>query len=71
MGKKPKRVMKMWDEVPVLRHDLRALLHWAAFGITRVSGGAYQQDAPDIIESYAKSIRFELPCRPNFRDEEE
>jgi len=52
------------DEVVILKHDLRALLHWAIFGIAHAKHGAYQ-DAKGIAESYSKAIKF----KPSFHPE--
>src|ERR1700735_2859510 len=43
--------------VPVMKHDLRALLFWAAIGISKSNSGAYA-DAPDIISCYATDVKL-------------
>jgi hypothetical protein len=47
--------------VEVVTDDLRALLFWANVGVRQSKGGAYEDDIANIIESYAKHIRMQLP----------
>lgn len=54
------------EAVQISRHDLRALLHWACNGVERSYGGSYE-DIDEIIYKYSKQIRFQLPCKPEFR----
>lgn len=59
------------DNVPVARHDLRALLFWASVGMSKSKGGAYadieeSRGDPGILLSYAQHIKFNLPYKPKF-----
>ena len=63
------------DTVPVTRHDLRALLHWATVGVSQSNGGSYENDVEEregdqgIIRSYADHIKFILPAVPKFKEQ--
>jgi hypothetical protein len=55
-----------WSEVVVLKSDLRAILFWASFGISQARSGSYR-DAPNIIDSYARHIKFQGAYSPKFK----
>ncbi len=59
-----------WKEVAVLKHDLRAILFWAAVGLSNSNSGSYRDAEGEhgIVDSYAKSIKFALPVRPCFKE---
>ena len=50
----------------VVTSDLRALLFWATIGITKSRGGFQESEIGHIIESYAESVKFNLPAKPKF-----
>lgn len=58
----------------IVVHDLRALLHWAAIGVSMNVGGSYANEIsqregdPGIIKSTADHIKFHLPCKPVFKE---
>lgn len=59
---------KKQDPVGVLRTDLKALLFWAAVGVSGSRGGAYERDIENIIESYAQHIAFDrFASNPRFK----
>ncbi len=67
--------MKRNQDLPfhLTYYDLRALLHWAAIGISMQKGGSYTDAAESpgydigIINSYAEHIKFMLPVKPRFK----
>lgn len=59
------------EDVQIYKHDLRALLFWAAVGLSKSQGGRYQDAAetdgdPGIVNSWAEYLKFRLPARPRF-----
>lgn len=59
------------NTVIIDRHELRALLHWAAFGISNIEGGAYQEDVEGIIEYWTRYIHFPISPKPKFKNRRE
>jgi hypothetical protein len=45
----------------VVTDDLKALLFWASVGVRQSKGGAYEAHIENIIESYAKHLKLQLP----------
>jgi hypothetical protein len=63
---------KMKKEIEIA--ELRALLFWAAVGVSQSRGGSYQSVASNddyggTIERLAEEIRFRLPYKPRFKDD--
>jgi hypothetical protein len=46
----------------VATSDLKALLWWAAIGVSKSNWGSYQ-DIVDVLESYAEHLKFTLPYK--------
>lgn len=60
--------MKRRKERPiteVVTRDLKALLHWAAYGVEHAEDGSYASEICEIVRSYAKTIRFQVG-KPEF-----
>jgi len=58
--------------ISVQIHDLRALLHWAAIGVSMNTCGSYADAAEEphdsgIINEYANRIHFSVSVRPVFK----
>lgn len=49
--------------------DLRALLFWAGVGVRAHKIGSYSDIIEDVIESYAKHIKFQITPPARFRGE--
>ena len=43
----------------ISKHDLRALLHWANYGVSKAYSGSYF-DIRGIIQKHAKAIKHKL-----------
>lgn len=52
--------------VEVVNSDLRALLFWAAIGMRKSRGGAYEDELPNILTCYAKWLDFKFEKPPKF-----
>jgi hypothetical protein len=45
-------------DIPVRPHDLRALIHWACFGVAHAVTGSYQ-DIEQIVPKYNKACGYQ------------
>ena len=58
---------------PLSYYELRALVFWAAVGIANSVGGSYSCAAESdgdqgIVNSIARQMKFQLPCKPIFKE---
>ena len=49
-------------------YELRALVFWAAIGVSKSDGGSYH-DILAILPRWAEEAQLELPVKPEFKDE--
>ena len=42
--------------IQVCAHDLKALIHWAIFGVNHSIGGTYMRDIENILECYGRHL---------------
>jgi hypothetical protein len=59
------------NQVTIVAENLRMLLFWASVGVHLSRGGAYEEEVPHVLESYAEHIGFKLPYEPKFRGDED
>ena len=53
--------------IEIIREDLRALLFWAAIGVSKSRGGSYQKEIEYILETYAQGISYKIPHSFHFK----
>jgi len=48
------------ENVEVVATDLRALIHWANYGVSKARGGSYEDEIKYVIESYAEYLGMQI-----------